>query len=99
MTKLEYSDKIYEFLQKMKFDKLQDIDYLPSEIIPSPIAKAFFIDIVKDFIANGNGNHLGFQIEFNNNYERVRKIHFKPLLPDGGTQLPNSGEVPPNRPA
>lgn len=73
MTKLEYSDKIYGYLQKMKFNEPVEIEFLPNEIIPSPIAKAFFVDIVKDFIDNSNGDHLGFRISFNNNYTKICK--------------------------
>ena len=74
MTKTEYSDKIYGYLQKMKFNEPIEIEFLPNEIIPSPIAKAFFVDIVKDFIRYSNGYHFGFYIEFNNSYEKIRKV-------------------------
>ena len=73
MTKIEYSDKIYGFLHKMKIGEVQEIDFLPDEIIPTPIAKAFFLDILRDFIKNDNGRHLGYYIELNSDGSRLRK--------------------------
>jgi hypothetical protein len=71
---------VYGYLQKMKFNEPVEIEFLPNEIIPSPIAKAFFVDIVKDFIKHGNGNHFGFYCEFNNSYEKIVKRHYVPFI-------------------
>jgi hypothetical protein len=69
---------VYGYLQKMKFNEPVEIEFLPNEIIPSPIAKAFFVDIVKDFIDNRNGDHLGFRIEFSNDFQRIKKFKVWP---------------------
>ena len=76
MTKSDYQDRVYGYLQKMKFDEPIEIEFMPDEIIPSPIAKAFFTDIVKDFIRHDNGRHMGFYVEFNNSYEKVVKRRY-----------------------
>ena len=92
-NRLEYSDRIYGYLQKMKFNEPIEIEFLPNEIIPSPIAKAFFVDIVKDFIKNSNGNHLGFYVEFNNSYEKIVKRHYSPFI----ASAPKDGQSDTNR--
>lgn len=74
MTKTEYSDKIYGYLSAMKFDEPVEIEFLPNDIIPSEVAKAYFVAIVKSFIDFDNGRHNGYFIEFNNSFQKIRKI-------------------------
>ena len=86
MTKSEYSDRVYGYLQKMKFDVAQEIDMLPDSIMPNQIAKAYFIAIVKDFIDFDNGRHLGFYISFSNDYQRIKKFHYTPPMGEDNRQ-------------
>lgn len=76
MTKTEFSDKIYGYLHNMKIGQVVEIDMLPGDIIPSPIAKAFFIDVVKDYIRHDNGRHNGYYISFNNDYSKIQKLKY-----------------------
>lgn len=73
MTKLEYSDTVYRYLHSIDFEP-KEIAQLPQEVIPTPAAMDYFMDIVKDFIARDEGRHFGFCIEFNSSYTRIRKI-------------------------
>ncbi len=76
MTKTEFSDKICGYLHNMKIGQVFEIDMLPGDIIPSPSAKAFLIDGVKDFIRHDNGKHLGYYGELDNQYQKIRKIAY-----------------------
>jgi hypothetical protein len=75
-NRLEYSDRIYRFLHGMKPDNPVEIEMLPFDILPSPKAKDYFIEIVKDFIDNDNGRQAGFYIEFNNAFLKIRKLKY-----------------------
>lgn len=73
MTKTEYTDRVYGYLSNMKINEARDIDFLPEQIIPTPIAKAFFIDILKDFIKRDEGRAAGYYIELNSTHSAFRK--------------------------
>lgn len=76
MTRLEYSDLIYGYLASMKFNEPVEIDFMPDKIIPSPIAKAYFVAIVKDFIRHDSGRHNGYYISFSNDYSKIQKYKY-----------------------
>lgn len=82
MNRIEYSDAVYNLLHKMKFDEpILIIDLLnfgrhtyQRSALPSEKAIPYFIEVIKDFIDYDNGRHLGFYIEFNNDYTKIKKF-------------------------
>lgn len=76
-TKQEYTEKVHDFLKKMKItEEGEVIDFLPNKIMPSKMAKAFFVDIVKNFIDRDIFREHGFCVEFNSAMEKIRKVAY-----------------------
>lgn len=98
MTKAEYQKKVFAFLHKMKVGSIEELDFLPNSIMPSKIAKAFFIDIVKTFIENDEGREAGFYIELNSAYQKIKKTaYFIPgrYTPPRGGSAPEQARIEP----
>lgn len=90
---IEYRDKVYSLLHGLAYDK----PYVIDEKI-TPENRTAFKVIVAYFIQFGEGDHAGFRIEFNNSYEKIRKLVYfpspEPEAPLISTENPPAAQIP-----
>ena len=64
-----YRDEVYRWLKTLELGK-------PVEIakVCKPKNREQFVQVLKDFIAYGDGDVLGFELEIGSDYQTFRKV-------------------------
>lgn len=77
---ISYRDKVYGVLHRIA---PMEVYYISERVFHDNITS--FKVVVAYFIKWGEGRSFGFDIEFSNDFERLRKIRFKAPEPQSGT--------------